>query len=45
VAPVADDEDNAPVATAPVVTPTTEAKPASQKAEDILAMIRNRQKQ
>ena len=45
VAPVADDEDDAPVATAPVVTPTTEAKPASQKAEDILAMIRNRQKQ
>ena len=44
-APVADDEDDAPVATAPVVTPTAEAKPASQKAEDILAMIRNRQKQ
>jgi hypothetical protein len=38
---VADDEDdNAPVATAPVA-----AKPSSQKAEDILAMIRNRSKQ
>jgi hypothetical protein len=35
-----DDEDgDVPVATAPVV-----AKPSSQKAEDILAMIRNRQK-
>ena len=44
-APVAsssfDDEDDAPaVASAPV-----EAKPATQKAEDILAMIRARQKQ
>ena len=42
-APVAassfDDEDDAP-ASAPV-----EAKPATQKAEDILAMIRARQKQ
>ncbi len=37
-----EDEDDAPVATAPVVTPT--AKPSSQKAEDILAMIRNRAK-
>jgi len=36
-----EEEDDAPVATAPVVTPT-EAKPSSQKAEDILAMIRNR---
>ena len=36
-----DEEDDAPVATAPVVTPT-EAKPSSQKAEDILAMIRSR---
>jgi hypothetical protein len=38
-----DDEDDAPapaVASAPV-----EAKPATQKAEDILAMIRSRQKQ
>jgi len=34
-------DDDAPVATAPVVTPT-EVKPSSQKAEDILAMIRNR---
>jgi hypothetical protein len=33
------DEDDAPVATAPVA-----AKPSSQKAEDILAMIRNRSK-
>ena len=33
------DEDDAPVATAPVT-----AKPSSQKAEDILAMIRNRSK-
>lgn len=33
------DEDDAPVATAPVV-----AKPSSDKAADILAMIRNRQK-
>jgi len=33
-----DDEDDAPTATAPV-----EAKPAQQKAEDILAMIRARQ--
>ncbi len=35
------DEDEVPTPTAPVV----EAKPASQKAEDILAMIRNRSKQ
>lgn len=34
-----DDEDDAPVASAPV-----QAKPSSQKAEDILAMIRNRSK-
>jgi hypothetical protein len=38
-----DDDDEAPVATAPVAT--TAAKPSSQKAEDILAMIRNRSKQ
>jgi hypothetical protein len=36
---VHEDEDDAPVATAPVT-----AKPSSQKAEDILAMIRNRSK-
>jgi hypothetical protein len=34
-----EDEDDAPVASAPVT-----AKPSSQKAEDILAMIRNRSK-
>jgi hypothetical protein len=38
---VAEDEDEAPTPTSPVVA----AKPSSQKAEDILAMIRNRQKQ
>jgi hypothetical protein len=38
-APFDVDEDDAPVATAPVA-----AKPSSQKAEDILAMIRNRAK-
>ena len=37
--PFESDEDDAPVATAPVA-----AKPSSQKAEDILAMIRNRSK-
>jgi len=36
-----DDEDDAPVASAPVEA----AKPAAQNAQDILAMIRNRQKQ
>jgi hypothetical protein len=41
--PFVDDEDDAPVATAPVQAPA--AKPSSQKAEDILAMIRNRSKQ
>jgi hypothetical protein len=35
-----DDEDDAPVSSAPV-----QAKPGTQKAEDILAMIRSRQKQ
>jgi hypothetical protein len=40
-APFDTDEEDAPVATAPV----TAAKPSSQKAEDILAMIRNRSKQ
>ena len=39
-APFEADEDDAPAATAPVA-----AKPSSQKAEDILAMIRNRSKQ
>ena len=40
-APVVEEEDDVePVATAPVA----EAKPSSQRAEDILAMIRNRQK-
>jgi hypothetical protein len=38
---VGDEEDEAPAPTAPVAA----AAPASQKAEDILAMIRNRQKQ
>jgi hypothetical protein len=41
-APVVEDETPAP--TAPVSAPA-EAKPSSQRAEDILAMIRNRQKQ
>jgi hypothetical protein len=36
------EEDDAPVATAPV---QSAAKPSSQRAEDILAMIRNRSKQ
>lgn len=40
--PIADDDDEPPFDTAPVVTP---AKSSSQRAEDILAMIRNRQKQ
>ena len=34
------DEDDAPAPTAPIATPA--AKPSSQRAEDILAMIRNR---
>ena len=38
---VVEDEDEAPTPTAPVEA----AKPSSQKAEDILAMIRNRSKQ
>jgi hypothetical protein len=37
-----DEEDDAPVATTPV---QAAAKPSSQRAEDILAMIRNRSKQ
>jgi hypothetical protein len=41
--PFVGDDDDAPVATAPVAT--QEAKPSSQRAEDILAMIRNRSKQ
>jgi hypothetical protein len=36
------DEDDTPAPTAPVTAP---AAPSSQRAEDILAMIRNRQKQ
>ncbi len=39
----ADEEDDAPVATTPVQAAA--AKPSSQRAEDILAMIRNRSKQ
>jgi len=41
--PFVEDDDEPPVATAPVSNP--EAKPSSQRAEDILAMIRNRSKQ
>lgn len=38
-------EPDAPAeASAPVTAPAAEAKPSSQRAEDILAMIRNRQK-
>ena len=40
---VVDDDDAAP--TAPVVAPAAETKTSSQRAEDILAMIRNRNKQ
>jgi hypothetical protein len=36
------EEDDVPAATAPIATPAT-AAPSSQRAEDILAMIRNRQ--
>ena len=39
------EEDDVPAPTAPVAAPAAEAKPSSQRAEDILAMIRNRQKQ
>ena len=39
------DEDDTPAPTATVSAPAAETKPSSQKAEDILAMIRNRQKQ
>jgi hypothetical protein len=38
------DEDDTPAPTAPVAAPAA-AAPSSQRAEDILAMIRNRQKQ
>ena len=41
-APVADVEANVPEAVEPVVAPTAAPKASSQKAEDILAMIRNR---
>jgi hypothetical protein len=40
---VGDEEDDVPAPTAPVATPAA-AAPSSQRAEDILAMIRNRQK-
>jgi len=39
------DEDDTPAPTAPVAAPAAEAKPSSQRAEDILAMIRNRKTQ
>jgi len=42
---VVEEEDEAPAPTAPVVAPAADAKPSSQRAEDILAMIRARQKQ
>jgi len=43
-APVSDfDEDDAPMATAPVSAPVETPKAPTQKAEDILAMIRARQ--
>ena len=38
------EDDDTPATTAPVSAPAAEAKPSSQRAEDILAMIRNRQK-
>jgi hypothetical protein len=38
-----DDEEDAPVASAPVATPAPAA--STDKAQDILAMIRARQKQ
>ena len=41
---VTEDEGDVPAPTAPVATPAA-AAPSSQRAEDILAMIRNRQKQ
>ena len=41
-APVADVEADVPEAAEPVVAPTAAPKASSQKAEDILAMIRNR---
>jgi hypothetical protein len=44
-APLAEDEDDMPAPTAPVAAPSAEAKPSSQRAEDILAMIRNRKAQ
>ena len=40
-----DEPDEAPAPTAPVQAPVADAKPSSQKAEDILAMIRNRKTQ
>jgi hypothetical protein len=38
-----DDEDDAPSASSPVVMPKASDKPSSDKAQDILAMIRSRQ--
>jgi hypothetical protein len=43
-AEITDDEDNDVPTTAPVKTPVPAEKTSSQRAEDILAMIRNRQK-
>jgi hypothetical protein len=42
---VIEEDDEVPAATAPVQAPAADAKPSSQRAEDILAMIRSRQKQ
>ena len=39
---VIEEDDEVPAATAPVQAPAGDAKPSSQRAEDILAMIRNR---
>ena len=39
---VVEEDDEVPAATAPVAAPAADAKPSSQRAEDILAMIRNR---
>jgi hypothetical protein len=39
---VVEEDDEMPAATAPVQAPAVDAKPSSQRAEDILAMIRNR---
>jgi hypothetical protein len=39
---VIEEDDEEPAAVAPVQAPAADAKPSSQRAEDILAMIRNR---